>query len=131
MLTIADLEKLARTRLQEATALLIARQFDGSAYLSGYAVELILKAKICVNLRWEGYPETRNEFEGYTSLRTHRLETLLDLTALQEKVRTKFTSHWSNVKDWSPEERYRPSGTSSGVVARDRLASASFFVRNL
>ncbi|CUI07302.1 hypothetical protein [Massilia antarctica] len=51
MPTIANLEKLARTRRHEASALLLAQQFDGSAYLSGYAVELILKARICTNLR--------------------------------------------------------------------------------
>ncbi|MDM5179059.1 hypothetical protein PO883_17825 [Massilia sp. DJPM01] len=130
MLTIAELEKLSRTRLHEATALLIAQQFDGAAYLSGYAVELILKARICVNLRWNGYPESRKEFEGLTSLRTHDLEILLDLTGCQEKVRTKYNAHWSNVSKWSPEERYRPSGAVPKEV-RARLASASFLVRNI
>lgn len=131
MLTIAELEKLARTRLHEATALLIARQFDGSAYLSGYAVELILKARICVNLDWKGYPESRKEFEGFTSLRTHNLEILLNLTGIQEKVRNKFGSHWSNVHEWSTEERYRQAGTTLERDARARLASASFLVRNI
>ncbi|WP_157778365.1 hypothetical protein [Massilia violaceinigra] len=131
MLTIADLEKLARTRLHEATALLVTQQFDGSAYLSGYAVELILKARICANLRWNGYPESRHEFERYTSFRTHYLETLLNLTGHQEKVRTKYISHWSNVKDWSPEERYRPPGAVPGSAARARLAAASFLVRSI
>ncbi|UOD33031.1 hypothetical protein INH39_16170 [Massilia violaceinigra] len=131
MLTIADLEDLARTRLHEATALLIARQFDGAAYLSGYAVELILKARICVNLDWLGYPESRKEFENYTSLRTHDLEILLDLTGLQKNVRNKFGAHWSNVCDWSPEERYRQVGAVPEKDARTRLASASFLVRNI
>ncbi|NHZ36162.1 hypothetical protein [Massilia rubra] len=131
MLTIADLEKLARTRLHEATALLIARQFDGSAYLSGYAVEMILKARICVNLCWAGYPESRKEFERFPSLRMHDLEKLLDLTGLQEKVRNKLGSHWSNVYEWSPEERYRQAGTMPERDARARLASASFLVRNI
>ncbi|HEX8610568.1 MAG TPA: hypothetical protein VF800_04705 [Telluria sp.] len=131
MLTIPDLEKLARTRLHEATALLIARQFDGSAYLSGYAVELVLKARICINLDWMGYPESRKEFEGFTSLRTHDLEILLDLTGLQEKVRNKFGSHWSNVHVWSPEERYRRAGAMPEREVRARLASASFLVRNI
>ncbi|MDQ1832795.1 hypothetical protein [Massilia scottii] len=89
MLTIADLETLARPRLHEATALLIARQFDGSSYLGRYAVELILKARICVHLDWKGYPETRKEFEKYTSLRTHHLETLLDLTVFKKKSELK------------------------------------------
>jgi hypothetical protein len=131
MLTIADLEKLARTRLHEATALLIARQFDGSAYLSGYTVEMILKARICVNLCWSGYLESRKEFERFPSLRTHDLERLLDLTGLQEKVRNKLGSHWSNVCGWSTEERYRQAGTMPEKDARARLASASVIVRNI
>lgn len=131
MLTIADLEGLAHTRLHEATALLIARQFDGAAYLSGYAVEMILKARICSNLQWPGYPHSRQEFESYASFRIHRLDILLNLTGIQEKVRTKYSSHWSNVSKWSPEERYRPAGTVSSGKARMRLASASFLVRNL
>ncbi|MDQ1922105.1 hypothetical protein [Massilia pseudoviolaceinigra] len=131
MLTIADLEQLARTRLGEATALLIARQFDGSSYLSGYAVELILKARICVHLDWKGYPETRKEFEKYTSLRTHHLETLLDLTGLHKRVRTKYDYYWSNISEWSPEDRYRASGCVTEEIARARVAAASFLVRNL
>lgn len=131
MLTIANLEDLARTRLHEATALLIARQFDGSSYLSGYAVELILKARICIHLDWTGYPDTRKEFEKYASLRTHHLETLLDLTGLQRKVRTKYDGYWSNISEWSAEDRYRPSGFVTEKIARARVASASFLVRNL
>lgn len=131
MLAIAELEELARVRLHEATALFVARQFDGSAYICGYAVELILKAKICATLRWDGYPESRKEFEHFSSFRIHDLHTLLSLTGSQEKIRTKYTSHWSNVSSWSPADRYRRAGSVSAGRARAMLASASFLVRSL
>jgi hypothetical protein len=38
-LTYADLKGMARVRLKDAEVLLLARRFDGAAYLCGYAIE--------------------------------------------------------------------------------------------
>jgi hypothetical protein len=35
-----------------------AERFDGAFYLSGYAVELALKARICRTLKWRATPST-------------------------------------------------------------------------
>lgn len=99
MLTIADLEMLARTRLREATALFIAKEYSGSAYLSGYAVELTLKGKICMVLNWEGFPETRSEFNGLQSFKIHDLEILAFLAGLTHVLGTKYVQAWSDVTD--------------------------------
>ncbi len=108
-----------------------AKEYDGATYLCGYAVELILKARICKNLNWKGYPASNKEFERFQSFRVHDLETLLNLTGIQERIRTNYIKHWSNVRGWSPADRYRPPGWVSPVKAREILASASFFVSKL
>jgi hypothetical protein len=131
MLAIADIEALAFSRLREAAALFLAKEYDGTAYISGYAVELILKAQICKHLKWTGYPATNKEFERFQSFRIHDLETLLSLTEIQEKVRTDHIEHWSNVRGWAPGDRYRPAGSITQAQARRHLASASFFVSRL
>ena len=131
MLPIREIEELASARFREASLLFAAKEYDGAAYLCGYAVELTLKAKICANLHWQGYPESSKEFERLSSIRVHHLATLLDFTGLQEIVRTKYQVHWSNVKDWSPVGRYNRIGTVSADRARTMLAAAAFFVTRL
>jgi hypothetical protein len=45
VIPVAELDKLAKARLDDARALLAANRFDGATYLCGYAVELALKAR--------------------------------------------------------------------------------------
>ncbi len=45
--TPEQIEKLALERFQEANILFRAGKYDGAYYLSGYSIELALKAKIC------------------------------------------------------------------------------------
>ncbi|RSZ55340.1 hypothetical protein HF313_06535 [Massilia atriviolacea] len=131
MLTIADLETLARTRLREATALFIAKEYSGSAYLSGYAVELTLKGKICMVLNWEGFPETRSEFNGLQSFKIHDLEILAFLAGLTHVLGTKYVQAWSDVTGWSPDDRYRRPGSLNAAYAKKMLAAASLLVSRL
>jgi hypothetical protein len=77
MITRSELRKLARTRLRDAEALFTTNRYDGSIYLCGYAIGLVLKARICRTLKWGGFPETRAEFKEFLSFRTHNLDTLL------------------------------------------------------
>jgi hypothetical protein len=69
MIPTPDLAQLARSRLREARTLFGTRQYDGAAYLCGYAIELALRARVCRHLRWPGLPETRAEGR---SLHCHR-----------------------------------------------------------
>src|SRR5438093_6274932 len=83
-----ELRRIARARLKDAQTLLKAKRYDGVAYLCGYAVELAIKARICRTLKWQGFPETRKEFEQFASFRTHNLDTLLSLTGQEDKIKT-------------------------------------------
>src|SRR4051794_17854963 len=65
MISIDQLRAISAARLQDAIVLLDNDRLDSAAYLCGYAVELALKARICITLNWEGFPQTRGEFEGF------------------------------------------------------------------
>jgi HEPN domain len=82
-----ELRTIARARLRDAEALLIAGRYDGSVYLCGYAVEIALKARVCRALKWDGFPSTNKEFEGYYSFRTHNLDVLLHLSGAEVKMK--------------------------------------------
>jgi len=47
VIPVAELDKLAQARLDDAQALLAANRYDGATYLCGYAVEMALKARTC------------------------------------------------------------------------------------
>ena len=108
-----ELRKIARARLRDADILMASRRYDGAIYLCGYAIELILKARICRTLKWQGYPSTNSEFQQYQSFRTHDLDVLLHLTGLEQKIKANFLAEWSAVAQWNPAARYQPVGTAS------------------
>jgi len=112
VISVQDLEDIARARLEDSEVLYEAKRYDGAAYLCGYVVELALKAKICDTLGWKGFPETKREFENYRSFRTHSLDVLLSLTGVEQEVKTKLLAEWSIVAKWDPEVRYKPIGTA-------------------
>ncbi|SPF56323.1 conserved hypothetical protein [Candidatus Sulfopaludibacter sp. SbA4] len=110
VISARDLRAIARARLRDAQVFLRAKRFDGAYYLSGYAVELVLKARICRTLKWEGFPQTAKDFEGLQSLKTHNLEILLKLSGIETRVTTKYLDEWSEVIRWNPEKRYQALG---------------------
>lgn len=106
-LTPGALLGLSRERVEDAKALLRVDRFHGAVYLSGYAVELALKARICKTLNWTSYPQSGG-FQGLQSFRTHDLDILLKLSGIENQVRqdSQFMGQWSIVKRWNPETRY-------------------------
>jgi HEPN domain-containing protein len=124
VLPIRDLHRTARARLRDAEALLRARRFDGSVYVCGYAVEIGLKARICRTLRWAGFPDSKGEFQGYASFRTHDLDVLLHLSGRESLIKPRYLTAWSVVAMWDPESRYLPIGNASAADANAMLRSA-------
>ena len=125
MLSRQDLRKLARARLKDAATLLAGGRYDGAVYLSGYVVEMALKARICRHLKWQGYPATRKEFEDLQSFRTHDLNVLLRLSGIELRVTSTYLAEWSVVVTWNPEVRYKPIGSSSRRDAERIIAAAN------
>jgi HEPN domain-containing protein len=110
MISPKDLRTIARARLRDAQVLLKAKRFDGAFYLSGYAVELALKARICRTLKWRDFPQSGREFDDFRSLRTHDLEVLLKFSGFEQRVTAKALKEWSVVAKWNPEKRYQAIG---------------------
>jgi HEPN domain-containing protein len=124
MLKVAELDQIARARLDDAEVLLAAGRYDGAVYLCGYAVEIALKARICKTLSWPDYPSTGAEFRDLQSFRTHNLDVLLRLSGVEEKVKTKAFVEWSAVVAWDPEARYKPVGSAAAKDAKLMIGSA-------
>ncbi|AWM35575.1 hypothetical protein GobsT_67510 [Gemmata obscuriglobus] len=107
--TRADFQQLAEVRLVEAKALLDLGHWDGAYYLTGYAVELALKACIIkVLMATDAFPKKDFSHNCYT----HAIEPLVDLAQLSA-ARTAFAAanvnfdvNWKTVKDWSEHKRY-------------------------
>lgn len=128
---IKGLRTIAKARLRDADVLLKAGRFDGAFYLCGYALELGLKSRICKTLKWAGFPQTRQEFERYQSVKTHDLEVLLRFSGIEERIKRKYLSEWSVVLNWNPEKRYQSIGQSSAQEATDMLIAAKRLLKVL
>jgi HEPN domain-containing protein len=124
MISKQELRSVARARLRDAQVLLRAKRFDGAFYLGGYAVEVVLKARICRTLKWSGFPDAASEFQGLQSLKTHDLEILLRLSGVEPIVKAKRLAEWSAVLNWNPEKRYQPVGKLTPQQATDMVTSA-------
>jgi HEPN domain-containing protein len=125
MLTRTELLKIKRARLKDAKILYQNRQYDGAVYICGYAVEIALKARICKTLKWiDGYPDTRKEFENYTSFKTHDLDVLLRISGIEEQIKKRFFSEWSTIAKWNPEARYKEIGKINKIEAGNMIQAA-------
>ncbi|MEP7220520.1 MAG: HEPN domain-containing protein [Bacteroidota bacterium] len=131
MISKSDLLINAGERLQDAEVLLQNKRFDGAVYLSGYAIELALKARICRTLRWSDFPESRNEFQSYQSFKTHNLDVLLHLSGVENSIRKRFPAHWQVVAAWNPELRYKPLGTATRNDVENMIKSTKVILRAL
>jgi hypothetical protein len=131
MIARSDMRRIAQARLQDARALRDRGRYDGAVYLCGYAVEIALKARICLTLKWSGFPETNKEFEGMQSFRTHNLDLLLNLCGVEPLIRSRYLSQWSTVAPWVPELRYQLAGSTTPGDAQDMIAAAGILVRVL
>ncbi len=121
MPTRNELKIISKTRFKEVKVLHRNRLFDGAKYLSGYVVETALKARICKILNTD-YPETG---EIAKSFLTHKFDTLVKLSGLQNTLDNElnaninFKTNWSLVTSWTESFRYKPIGTSSQTDVQD------------
>lgn len=116
----SDIEALAYAKLQDAEILLANERFDSAYYLAGYAVELLLKARVCKTL---GIPDffdfdnpakakLKNESAITRPYKVHDFEQLIILSGIyaeyQREIETNklFRSQWSVVTEWNENSRY-------------------------
>lgn len=108
MLTKADLERLATVRLEDSIFLLQANKASSAYYLSGYAVELALKACISKLFQEHVIPD-----KGLVNaIHTHSLESLLSTSGLLPQLKEDanndphFAANWGIVTKWNEASRY-------------------------
>jgi len=126
-----DLQKMAQAKLEDAEALLQAKRYDSAVYICGYAIELALKARICLVLNWNGYPSNNAEVQKYQSFKTHDLKVLLRLSGTEAIMTNKYKSEWSAVSTWVPEFRYKLVGSTSFQTASFMITNTKFLLREL
>jgi hypothetical protein len=124
MISVAELDDIARARLDDAKALLTAGRFDAATYLCGYAVEVALKARICRTLDWTEFPSTGGEFQAYRSFQTHELAILLHLSGQAARVKENHFALWDAVAFWRAESRYNVAGTAQRLEATAMIHAA-------
>jgi HEPN domain-containing protein len=131
MIPVAELDKIAQARLDDAKALLAANRYDGAIYLCGYAVEVALKARTCRVLSWPGFPSTGGEFQPYKSFQTHDLDVLLSLSGQEARIKQQHFAAWSTVAVWKSESRYTIVGTAQQTDATAMLQAAEQLLKVL
>lgn len=131
MISRTDLQKMARAKLEDAETLLQAGRYDGAVYICGYAIELALKARICLVLNWNDYPATNAEFRQYQSFKTHDLKILLRLSGTEAIMTSKYRGEWSTVSVWTPELRYQAVGSTSFQTASSMITDTKTLLREL
>jgi hypothetical protein len=131
MIARKELRNLVRARLRDAEILYANRRYAGAVYVCGYAVELVLKDRICRTLKWAGFPETSQEMQSYRSFIVHNLEVLLHLSGVEAHIKTRYMTAWSIVVQWDPELRYQPSRQTTRMDAFNMLSAARTLARIL
>jgi HEPN domain-containing protein len=131
MIAVAELDKIARARLDDAKALLTASRYDGATYVCGYAVEVALKARICRTLNWPEFPSTSGEFQAYRSLQTHELGVLLRLSGQEPYIKQNHFADWNAVAVWNAESRYNAAGTAQQGDAEGMVRAAEAILQVL
>jgi HEPN domain-containing protein len=108
MLTKVELKALANQRLAEAKVLLVAGLWSGAYYLSGYAVELALKAVLAGRFVADAIPDKKLVNDIYT----HNLADLVRHAGLEpalnkRKADLPFAANWEVAKAWKEDARYQ------------------------
>ena len=131
MITRTELRNLAKARLKESKILFDTKQYDTATYLCGYAVELALKARICRTLKWSEFPPNGKEFKGFHAFKTHDLDILLTLSGISEKITNHYSTEWSIVSRWNPENRYKKIGSETKQTAFNMINAVNELLKVL
>jgi hypothetical protein len=114
--SLPELQQLSSDRLVDASSLLEQKRFAGCFYLSGYALELILKYRIAKQLNWPAI-----DINDHPFLKIHDLEKLVKYTGVYDKVLR--MPEWNTCRSWSAESRYQDSSSISESDAQKMLNS--------
>jgi len=109
----ATLQRLSDERLDDARALIAAKQWAGAYYLAGYSLECALKSCVLAYIDRTGIIFEDKKYAQ--NCWTHDIEDLIRQAGLKiERDNTAGTNltlgqNWLIAKDWSETSRYRMS----------------------
>lgn len=118
-----ELQQLANLRLREAKVLFDKEFYEGARYLSGYVVELALKARICTLLKLDKYPDNGGISQSF---KTHKLDDLLKLAGLEKQLKEvennrNLSINWSTMSKWNESLRYSGIDDENKNIAEEFL----------
>ena len=108
MITKADLETLSEARLIDARELFKAGRYSAAYYLSGYAIELGIKACIAALFQADAIPDKGLVNAVYS----HKLDELLGIAGIKEHLKADsknnpaLSAAWGIASKWSEASRY-------------------------
>jgi len=139
-LTPSQLRIKARSFLESAKRELKVSP-DVAAYLTGYSVEMMLKARICTMRQWSRLPSSSQELKNWNEkagidrnekIFIHDLERLMKLNESTLLNSTKFRSiDWEKACTWSEQLRYVPEGDISEEYANELVCEVDKVVDTL
>lgn len=101
-------QALAKIRMREAQRLFRLKEYSGTYYLAGYAIECALKACIAKQFKRFEFPDKQRVNDSYT----HDLKKLAALCGLKQAILDQaaddegFQANWNLVTLWSEKSRY-------------------------
>lgn len=128
MVTLNNLRYLSNHYLKDSEVLFLNNRFNGSIYLLGYAIELMLKWKISTTLGFDlGFPENERELEKYYSIqlkafnsiqtgitlreikqiKNHKLSELIKFSGIESTIIKQYNKEWTLICEWDPTKRYK------------------------
>ncbi|HEY5376414.1 MAG TPA: hypothetical protein VIK01_22190 [Polyangiaceae bacterium] len=108
MITKKDLETLSEIRLDDAVQLFQMARYSAAYYLSGYAIELGIKACIAGLFQSNTIPEK----SFVNAVYSHRLDELLGLTGIKREFQDDMrndpalSAAWGVASKWTETSRY-------------------------
>lgn len=109
MITKADLETLSEARLIDAQELFKAARYSAAYYISGYSIEVGIKACIAKLFQADAIPDKGLVNAVYT----HKLDELLGLAGIKERLKTDMDNDpalaaaWGIASKWNEDSRYK------------------------
>lgn len=103
-----DIEGLSELRIRDAKVLLDTASWSAAYYLSGYSIELALKA--CIAKQFSAMTIPDKSFVN--DVFSHDYSKLIGLAGLQQSLQAKlrcdkaFAANWGICREWSPNSRY-------------------------
>ena len=125
MESVNDIIAIADLRLQEAQVLYDNNLYDGSVYLAGYCVELLLKARIAQLLDLPNLFVTMRK-EIIRPFKIHKLADLAIYAGLHRKLSESedetFKLYWSLLQsNWNEELRYKKCSSCTQEQAQQLI----------